>query len=115
MRSVAANRNSNKKKRRRVQEGSTQEKRRQLSKSKDPLYGGNQQQIEEGNDGDDGDNNNNSGNNETKIFTSNENPGYSTSGRQKWKQSHKKGKFNTKAKKNSPLVVGSFTRTKRYK
>ena len=105
MRSVAANRNSSKKKRRRPQEGSTQEKRRQLSKSRDPLYGGGKQSK----NSDVGDAA------EDRLFPSNVSSSQTISGRQKWKQSHKKGKFNPKAKKNSPLLAGSFTRTKRYK
>ena len=112
MRSVAANRNNTKKKRR-AQDGLSQEKRRKMSKSKDPLFA-NSDSAAEGAGGE----------NVTtpaaaaepeRIFTSSENPGRSTSGRQRWKEVHKKGKFSTKKKRNAPRLAGSFTRTKRYK
>jgi hypothetical protein len=114
MRSVAAGRNDKKKRRRNragLDGGQTQDQKRQNSKSRDPLFAVGSS-----------DGANDSGDVSErvpvaeKIFSGNESLGRSTSGRQKWKMSHKKGKFNTKKSNKEPLgVAGSFTKAKRYK
>jgi hypothetical protein len=117
MRSVAANRNNKKKKRRQggAQDGLTQEKRRKMSKSKDPLFASGGGGATTG-EGDAGEQREVSETQPVRIFTANETTaGRSTAGRQKWKEVHRKGKFNTKKKRNGALLPGSFTRTKRYK
>jgi hypothetical protein len=109
MRSVAASRNNNKKKRRHgAQDGLSQEKKRKMSKSKDPLFAasaaaeGTEPAVAAAPEPE-------------RVFAASENPGRSTSGRQRWKEVHKKGKFSNKKSRNAPRVAGSFTKTKRYK
>lgn len=113
MRSVAVGRNDKKKRRRNragLDGGHTQDQKRQNSKSRDPLFAvGSTESAPEIED---------VGPTQAteKIFSGNESLGRSTSGRQKWKMSHKKGKFNTKkSNKDSLGIAGSFTKAKRYK
>eukprot|EP00602_Paraphysomonas_sp_CaronLab_P010101 CAMPEP_0185037304 /NCGR_PEP_ID=MMETSP1103-20130426/31514_1 /TAXON_ID=36769 /ORGANISM="Paraphysomonas bandaiensis, Strain Caron Lab Isolate" /LENGTH=614 /DNA_ID=CAMNT_0027575225 /DNA_START=381 /DNA_END=2225 /DNA_ORIENTATION=- len=120
MRSVAGNRNkSNKKKRRRAQagaDGQTQEKRRQISKSKDPLFAGSDEGGSASAESSSAAASQPSPAGQSRVFSNSETLGYSTSGRQKWKMAHKKGKFNPKkGKKDSLGVSGSFTKAKAYR
>jgi hypothetical protein len=117
MRAVAANRNNARKKRKRVG-GLTQEKKRQQSKARDPLYAAASTEGEQPQEGerDEGEEAVGAEEPRERVYTSSETLGRSTAGRQKWKASHKKGKFSAKTtKKNSQILPGSFTKTKRYK
>lgn len=111
MRSVASN--ANKKKKRKIQSagGQSQEKRRQLSKSKDPLFSGGSNT----NSSDAGaEKSSNSAQSKERVYSSSDTLGYSTSGRQKWKASHSKGKFS-KHKGSTHGVKGSYTKVKGYR
>ena len=88
------------------------------SKSNDPLHNleeyNDNENTNEFNDDDQNinDNNNDYEEKEVKVFTSNDSLGYSTSGRQKWKSRHQKGKFNEKRNKssrNSLRTPGTFS------
>lgn len=113
MRSIAAGRNDKKKRRRNragLDGGLTQDQKRHNSKSKDPLFA-------VGSSSGSAPSESSGGNQSTeKVFSGNEALGRSTSGRQKWKMSHKKGKFNPKKGRAETLgVSGSFTKAKGYK
>lgn len=97
--------NVNGKKKKRKNDRQSQESRMKKSKMNDPLYGGNN-------------NNNNSGNGESSNAGNIDNKekslyGKSSSGRQEWKEKHKKGEFNPKMKKrNSVMTPGTFQKYK---
>lgn len=106
MRAVAANRNAKKKRKRQV--GQTQENRRQASKARDPLSQAASGDADEAEEVD-------AGAPSERVFALNGSMGGSTSGRQKWKEKHRKGKFDPKKdKKNSGYVKGSFAQRKKY-
>jgi hypothetical protein len=122
MRGAAATVNDKKKKKRKNTQTGSQDSKRQRSKQKDPLQSFDTGEAAMSQDApvdvDDinGDSAVISKPAEKKIFTNTEAIGYSTSGRQKWKQSHKKGKFDPKQiKKQANGVPGAFQKFKGYK
>ncbi|CAM9192044.1 unnamed protein product, partial [Ectocarpus fasciculatus] len=92
MRGAATVTNTKKKKRKLGSAQNSQDAKRQKSKSKDPL-----QSFDVDADSTPADTNAAPAA-EPKVFTSGEALGHSISGRQEWKQRHKKGKFNPKNK-----------------
>ena len=114
MRAAAVGRNDKKKRRRQragLDAGQTQDQKRQNSKSRDPLMS-----VSSKVDSADSESSTAKAAPPERIFSGSESLGRSTSGRQKWKMSHKKGKFNPKKQKGESLgVAGSFTKAKRYK
>ncbi len=66
------------------------EDNRKKSKQNDPLYGGAEEKADE--------------EVEDRVFTSREEIGFSTAGRNKWKLRHGKGKFSKKSLKKSGSI-----------
>eukprot|EP01041_Mallomonas_annulata_P007912 gene7912-16197_t len=126
MRSIANTNNIKKRKRKRAP-GQTQENRKNSSKAKDPLQSF-ESNIADNEQNDNGNDNNTSSSStyraksvaedsshmkemgEDRVYSNNESIGYSTSGRQKWKIRHQKGKFSKKSTNPNPLrTKGSFS------
>lgn len=107
MKGAATVTNNSKKKRKPGSAMNSQDIKRQKSKSKDPL------QSFDVNGGDEGAAvvGESSAPSEPRVFTSKEALGHGISGRQEWKQRHKKGKFNPKnSKPKGGGIAGSFTK-----
>ena len=106
MRSVAST-SQKKKKRKAMAGGQSQEKRRHMSKSKDPLFSGGVKSTTS--------TSSSHSVPKERVYSSGDTLGHTTSGRQKWKMNHGKGKFNKKHKSSSHGVKGSFTKSKGYR
>lgn len=111
MRGAATVTNNKKKKRKPGSAQNSQDAKRQKSKSKDPLQSFD---VDNGEQEDAGSTTAATAPAEPRVFTSTEALGQSISGRQEWKQRHKKGKFNPKNSKSNKLA-GSFSTKRSFK
>lgn len=99
----------------------SQDAKRHASKMRDPLQsltveGGGDDANADGADGGDADAAGAFTEAPKKVFTSTEQLGRSTSGRQNWKEKHRRGKFNPKRlKREKGEIAGAFTKSKGYK